>query len=447
MIEQIYGNTPLGWSLVTIAELINQNQAELQTGPFGTMLHASAYRPIGTPVVAVKNIAENRLDHSDIPHVDIETVSRLSRYQLNPGDILFGRKGAVDRRALVRVDEAGWLQGSDCIRLRFLTPKIDPCFVSYVLGSPQYRAWIIRNAHGATMPSLNQNIIGRIPLPLPPLPEQHAIARILGTLDDKIELNRRMNATLEAMAQAIFKSWFVDFDPVRAKMEGREPVEMDAETAALFPDAFEEVDGQEVPEGWSTGTLGDVAENIRKGIQADGIDPGANNISLAEMPRNCIALETWIKAGNIDSNKFEFKEGQILFGKLRPYFHKVGVAPVDGVCSTDILVVAPKNHVYYSLVLMQISSDPFIDYVTRSSTGTKMPRTNWDTMARYPVTIPSLEVLERFERTINPMLQRIRHNVRQSRTLAALRDTLLPKLISGEIRVPTNTVSQTPEMK
>ena len=133
----------------------------------------------------------------------------------------------------------------------------DPVFTSYYLGHPAIREWIVRHAVGATMPNLNTSIMEALPFRLPPLPEQRAIAHILGTLDDKIELNRRMNATLEAMARALFKSWFVDFDPVRAKAEGRD-TGLPREIADLFPDGFEESAVGEVPTGWRVQAIGDV---------------------------------------------------------------------------------------------------------------------------------------------------------------------------------------------
>ena len=387
-IEPIYGDTPLTWSMVTLGHLIDNRLAELQTGPFGTTLHASSYRSTGTPVVAVKHIENNRLKHDDLPRIDDETVQRLSRYRLLENDILYGRKGSVDRRALIKAEEAGWLQGSDCIRLRFLDDKIFARYISYVLGTSAYKDWVLRHAGGATMPSLNQEILRLIPLPLPPLPEQYAIARILGALDDKIELNRRMNRTLEAMAQALFKSWFVDFDPVMAKSEGRVPFGMSAETAALFPVELVEIDSEHfplVPKGWKIGKVGDIGENVRRGILPDQIDPEMPYIGLEHMPRKNIALSEWGGAGDVTSNKFLFKKGEILFGKLRPYFHKVGVAAIDGVCSTDILIVNPKDPEYFGVLLGHLTSVDFINYVDAGSEGTKMPRTNWEMMARYPV--------------------------------------------------------------
>jgi type I restriction enzyme S subunit len=218
--DSIYGVLPESWKLVSLNNLIENKQANLQTGPFGTMLHASAYTATGIPVVAVKNIGDNQVVHSNIPFVDSETYQRLKRYELKVGDILFGRKGSVDRRAFIRIGEDGWLQGSDCIRLRFKDSQINAAFISYVLGTRQYIEWITQNAQGATMPSLNQEILGRIPIPLPPLPEQCAIADVLGSLEDKIELNRRMNTTLESMARAVFRQWFVESEEAKGQRAG-----------------------------------------------------------------------------------------------------------------------------------------------------------------------------------------------------------------------------------
>ncbi|MCX8086870.1 MAG: hypothetical protein N3C63_08215 [Rhodocyclaceae bacterium] len=153
------------------------------------------------------------------------------------------------------------------------------------------------------------------------------------------------------------------------------------------------------------------------------------------MPKRCIALSEWGIADGLESNKFEFRKGEILFGKLRPYFHKVGVAPVDGVCSTDIVVIAPKSASWFGLVLGHASSVEFVDYTNAGSTGTKMPRTSWAEMSRYPIPLPSQSVAHEFTERLQPLVNRIIADIHESRTLAHLRDTLLPKLISGQLRV------------
>jgi len=285
---------------------------------------------------------------------------------------------------------------------------------------------------------LTRGILDDLLIPLPPLLTQHAIARILGTLDDKIELNRQMNATLEAMARAIFQSWFVDFDPVRAKAEGRQPAGMDAATAALFPSEFEEVDGREVPRGWGVETLDEIAENIRRPINPDQVDPDTPYIGLEHMPQRSIALCEWGSASTVESGKFAFRKNEFLFGKLRPYFHKVGIAPVDGVCSTDILIINPKNDSWASYVMCCISSNEFVEFANQGSDGTKMPRSSWSAMKKYQIVIPSKDIIVRFNSSILPLFENINANIHESRTLAQIRDALLPKLMSGEIRIDNN---------
>jgi len=297
-----------------------------------------------------------------------------------------------------------------------------------------------RHASGSTFQELTGTALAQIRIRVPPLPEQRAIAHILGTLDDKIELNRRMSQTLEAMVRALFKAWFVDFEPVRAKMEGRwergqSLPGLPAHLYDLFPARLVDSELGEIPEGWMIGKLGDVAENLRRGIQPNCIAPNTPYIALEHMPRRSIALFDWGTAEGIESNKFEFKKGEILFGKLRPYFHKVGVAPVDGVCSTDIVVIVPRQHVWTAFVLGHVSSLEFVDYTNAGSSGTKMPRTSWGDMARYEIVLPPESVAETFNTLVQPLIERIISGIHESRTLAALRDALLPKLIRGEIRV------------
>jgi type I restriction enzyme S subunit len=228
-----------GWEISTLGEVCLRTGGNIQTGPFGSQLHASDYVPFGIPSIMPKNIGENRILISDLSLISSDDAKRLNRYLVKKGDIVYSRRGDVERRALIRHTEEGWLCGTGCLRVRFGNDEIDPLYASYYLGHPQVREWIVRHAVGATMLNLNTSILSSLPFVNPPLPEQKAIAHILGTLDDKIELNNKMNQTLEAIAQTIFKSWFVNFDPVRAKMDGQQPVGMDAATADLFP-SFED---------------------------------------------------------------------------------------------------------------------------------------------------------------------------------------------------------------
>jgi len=307
----------------------------------------------------------------------------------------------------------------------------DPRFAYYLLRSIDFR----RYNSGSAQASLNRNYIRDIPIRVPPLPEQRRIAETLGALDDKIELNRRMNRTLESIARAIFKSWFVDFEPVRKKMEGKTGGELGLppSLAALFPNRLIESELGELPEGWTVGRLGDVALQVRDTVRPEDIPEDLAYFGLEHLPRRSIALAEWSDASDIASSKSRFAKGDILFGKLRPYFHKVGPPPVEGVCSTDIVVVRPKSRVLASFVLGHVSSDEFVDHVSAASSGTRMPRTTWKDIAAYPIVIPSEDLCRAFDDMGRRVIDRIHSNILESRTASGARDSLLPRLIKGEL--------------
>jgi type I restriction enzyme S subunit len=255
----VYGNFAADFVEDRLADLCDPD-AGIQTGPFGSQLHQEDYVTVGTPIITVEHLGENRILHEGVPRVSDVDRERLSRYSLRMGDIVFSRVGSVDRRALVRHAEDGWLFSGRCLRVRPNTERIDSGFLSYFFGLPAFKEHIRSIAVGATMPSLNTSILSNIVIPhMRDIGEQRAIAHILGSLDDKIELNRQMNETLEAIARAIFKSWFVDFDPVRAKAAGRDPG-LPKHIADLFSDSFEDSELGEIPKGWEARKLGDLLE-------------------------------------------------------------------------------------------------------------------------------------------------------------------------------------------
>lgn len=307
---------------------------------------------------------------------------------------------------------------------------VETRFIYYALSSTNIRGWVT----GAVQPKLNQGNMNQIEIPFPDEGVRRAIVSVLSTLDDKIEVNRKQARVLEGIARALFNSWIVDFDPVRRKAAG-EPTGLPDEIAALFPDRLVDSPMGEVPEGWRAGTIGDIAEAAREGVDPGDIDPATPYIGLEHMPRRSIALAEWAHAGKVTSGKSMFRRGQILFGKLRPYFHKVGVAPVDGVCSTDIIVAEPRSLCWAALALGHLSSDAVVQHADRSSSGTKMPRTNWRDLAAFQIAIPPEPLAMLASRTIAPMLDGLAIGTHQSRSLAALRDALLPRLISGELRI------------
>ncbi len=309
-------------------------------------------------------------------------------------------------------------------------------FLHYLMRGPNYRHQVVSTATGSTVKHTSPDRICAFKFALPPLRVQTAVGAILTNIDDRIALLRETNATLEAIAQALFKSWFVDFDPVRAKQEGRAPEGMSEATAALFPDQFEESELGLVPRGWKVGVLRDIAHTVRKQLQISDLREEMQYVGLEHIPRKSLSLISWGTADGLESAKAAFSEGDILFGRLRPYFHKVVIAPFDGVCSTDILVCQGSTSAFYGVTAMHLFSDPLIQYADRLSNGAKMPRVSWKDLASYPVLIPSEALAAEYTRSLTPMFDRLKANVHAAQTLAALRDTLLPRLISGQLRLP-----------
>jgi type I restriction enzyme S subunit len=388
-------------------------------------------------LIRSQNVYNDGFHHDGLAYIGEQHASELTNVEVLEGDVLLNITGdsvaracQVDPRVLpARVNQ----------HVAIIRPdpgKLDPRFLRYFLVSPEMQATLLSWAgSGGTRNALTKAMIESFEVPVPEdIGEQRAIAHILGTLDDKIELNRRVSETLEAMARALFKSWFVDFDPVRAKAEGRDPG-LPRPLADLFPSRLVDSELGEIPEGWEAGRLGDVAEHSRRGAKPESIDAHVPYIALEHMPRRSITLSEWSAADGLESNKFAFEKGEILFGKLRPYFHKVGVAPINGVCSTDIVVVTPRPPAWFGFVLGHVSSAEFVEYTDAASIGTKMPRTRWADMACYEVVLPPEPVAGAFTGLVQPSVERMIAGIHETRALAALRDALLPKLISGELRV------------
>ncbi len=228
----------------------------VQTGPFGSQLHQEDYVEVGSPIITVEHLGDNRILHENMPCVTDDDKNRLSKYHLKSGDVVFSRVGSVDRRALVRDAEDGWLFSGRCLRVRADKNKIDPVYLSYFFGLETFKNYIRSIAVGATMPSINTKILSDVPIYYPQLDRQKEIANVLYSIDEKIELNRQINQSLEQIAQAIFKSWFVDFDPVKAKILAKEQLK-DSLTQTLSHK--ERVSNLPSPSGRGAGGEGEIA--------------------------------------------------------------------------------------------------------------------------------------------------------------------------------------------
>ena len=443
--EELFGSIPSGWKFKTLGAVCAEGGGDIQTGPFGSQLHAADYVPVGIPSIMPQNIGDNRIHEEGIARITPEDAQRLSRYLVRVGDIVCSRRGDVERRALVRAHEDGWLCGTGCLRVRLGERGADPKFVSHYLGHPSVREWIVRHAHGATMPNLNTSILGACPFLEPPIEEQRAIAHILGTLDDKIECNRRMNETLEDMARALFKAWFVDFEPVRAKMAGRwqrgqSLPGLPAHLYDVFPQRLVETELGEVPEGWRYVPAQELvtfnpSEPMSKGTEAPYLEmaalPTSGSWPDAPVPRPF-------------GSGMRFRNGDTLLARITPCLENgktafVQCLPNDtvGWGSTEYIVMRSKPPIPSEFSYLLARDEDFRAAAIRSMTGTSgRQRVQADSVAAFTLAAPAHEtVWNAFSRIVVPLFESIKANAEGITTLAHLRDTLLPKLISGELRV------------
>ncbi|TWT66715.1 EcoKI restriction-modification system protein HsdS [Posidoniimonas polymericola] len=301
-------------------------------------------------------------------------------------------------------------------------------------------------ASGAAQQNLSGQLIRGFVLPFPPLPEQQAITRILGALDDKIELNRRMNATLEALARAIFKSWFVDFDPVRAKLDGRQPAGMSADLAALFPDSLEHVDGELVPKGWKPQTLEELTTHIGSGATPRGgskvyVDDGvalvrSQNVFDHKFVWDGLARITDKAADSLVSVALE--EDDILFNitgasVLRTCIVDPDVLPAR--VNQHVLRIRAAPGISPRYLHLHLASQEMKDHLIGFNAGATREAVTKGHLQAVRIQSPNQEVMDAFSDLVRPIYSRIQANLRESRTLTCTRDTLLPKLLSGELRV------------
>jgi type I restriction enzyme S subunit len=436
--EELVGAIPDGWEYTTLGAACANGGGDIQTGPFGSQLHAADYVPVGIPSIMPQNIGDNRISEEGIARITPGDAKRLSRYLVREGDIVYSRRGDVERRALIRANEEGWLCGTGCLRVRLGSQGADPSFAAYYLGHPSVREWIVRHAHGATMPNLNTSILSACPFVVPPKPEQRAIAHILGTLDDKIELNRRRNQTLEAMARALFKDWFVDFGPIRAKMEGRDPY-LPADLWQRFPDRLDD-DGK--PEGWRRSTIGSEV-TVCGGSTPSTKEPAfwengehhwatPKDLSALQFP---VLLDTDRKITDAGIEKISsglLPVGTVLLSSRAPIGY-LAIAEVPTAINQGF--IAMKCDAILPNVFVLFWCRENMDVILGNANGSTFQEISKSNFRPIPVIVPPEPILDAFRERTALLYRHIVENERESKALAQLRDTLLPKLISGDFRI------------
>ena len=409
-------------------------------GPFGSNLVSRDYTETGVPVIRGQNLL-SRWVGGDFAFVSPEKAAALRTNTARPGDIVFTQRGTLGQVAMVPDGKfPHYVISQSQMKLSIDSTKADASYVYYACTSRNFVRQVLDNAVAAGVPHINLGTLRALTIPLPELTEQERISGLLGALDDRIDLLRQTNATLEAIAQALFKSWFVDFDPVRAKMEGRTPEGMDEATAALFPDGFETSELGEVPRGWRVGVIGDFAQ-LKKG-SVNPVSQPETTFEHFSLPSFDAGQRPIFELGDsIKSNKTPVTPDAVLLSKLNPHIPRIWL-PVEcgsnAVCSTEFLVFVPTGIGSRELIYCAFSSPDFIARLQQLVTGTSNShqRIKPDQVALMSSVVPTADVAREFEAAAKPIFQKVFANREQAQTLSTLRDTLLPRLISGQLRLP-----------
>jgi type I restriction enzyme S subunit len=427
---------PAEWPTVRLEEIASTDRKGFAMGPFGSNIRSKNYQQAGIPVLRGVNLGEAGFIHDDLVFLSEQKAEELKNSQAFPGDVIFVAQGTVGKVGLVpnhpRFQKT--VLSQNLMKFSCDRSKCDPRFFYYFFVSTEGQHTIRSHVNPTGVPCISRPLssLKEFEVPLPPLVEQKGIASVLGALDDKIELNRRMSATLEAMARALFQSWFVDFDPVRAKLDGRQPSGLNLASAALFPNEFEDSELGPIPKGWKIGKV------------SDGFD-----LTMGQSPPG----ETY----NEDGKGLPFYQGRADFEfrfttrrvfctaptrYAKPGDTLVSVrAPVGDInmaeeeCCVGRGVAAVRHKSGSSSFTYYAMGNFEADFARFEAEGTVFGSINKQDFSELPFIVIPPELVVAYERIASPFDRQIYVLEHQSRTLAAARDALLPKLITGKLRV------------
>lgn len=415
------------WPNVELANLM-----EAERGVSYGIVQPGKPAPGGVPLVRVSDVRHGRIDTRTPLHVAPEVETAYARTRLRGGELLITIVGTVGETAVVPESLAGW-NVARAIAVLPVRRDVSAYWLQLALRAPTVKALIDSRLNTTVQATLNLRDLATLPISLPPCEDRNRIITVLGAHDDKIDLNRRMNETLEAMARAIFKDWFVDFGPTRAKMEGRAPY-LVPEIWALFPDRL---DDEGKPEGWSYGTLDLISTLNSESWGARNSPLAVRYVDLSGVKWGYIDTTTdyaWNEAPS--RARRILRRGDTVLGTVRPGNGSYALVDQDGLTgSTGFAVLRPKAEHDRELVWCAATSRENIDRLTHLADGGAYPAVRPEMVAATELSVGNLRIRRAFSTLCAPLLDRIEANKREAQTLAATRDLLLPKLMSGEIRV------------
>jgi type I restriction enzyme S subunit len=408
------------WTHAPLASITRDGPKGMADGPFGSAIREADYRSTGVPVIRGGNLAlgDRRFKLDDMVFIPDELADRHPRAIAYADDIIFTKKGTIGSVGIIPRESnyPRFLISSNQMKATIDPAKAQPLYLYYVFAAEATRSRLIRESSATGVPKINLAYLRQFHVLLPPLPEQRRIAAILGALDDKIELNRKMNRTLEEMAQALFKSWFIDFDG--------------------HDDLVESEIGL-VPRGWGVGTLADLADLNPESWTRLGRPASILYVDLSSTKWGTIESLSAFDLGDAPSRAQRIlRPGDTIVGTVRPGNGSFALIAREGLTgSTGFAVLRPKTPANVAMTYLTATRPENLERLAHLADGGAYPAVRPELVAATPSVIPPARVLDEFTNVVLPLLQRIDSNRGENLALSTLRDSLLPKLISGEIRV------------
>ena len=435
-------NAHSNWRRVKVEDIAEK----VAMGPFGSSIKVDTFVPEGVPIISGQHLHGFRVDDSPgFNFISLEHAQRLSNANVQRGDVIFTHAGNIGQVAYIPEQSKfdRYIISQRQFYMRCDRSKVIPEFVALYFKSPEGQHQLLANAAQVGVPSIAQPVtyLRTIEIPLPPLPEQRAIAHILGTLDDKIELNKHMNETLEEMARALFKSWFIDFDPIRAKIEGRD-TGLPKRITDLFPDRVVESELGEIPEGWDVGALDDVVELFSGGTPRtsvseywDGIipwytakdSPSLSDVFVLETERN-------ITQAGVENSATKILPAQTTIISARGTVGRLACLGIPMAMNQTCYGIRGAGG--YTDFFTYWSVRAAVDELQRRTHGTIFDTITRQTFKLIETTLVPVDLVDEFESVVTPIMAYIHKNLIESRILSNLRDMLLQKLLSGEQCLP-----------
>ena len=413
---------PKGWTLETLSSVVIPDG--LQTGPFGSQLKASEYATDGVPVIMPKDMKNGRVSTASIARIPEEVAeSRLSPHRTQSGDLLFARRGEIGRCALITSQELGWVCGTGCLRAR-PGRKVHPAFLIHQILDAKATRWLTDMAVGQTMLNLNTQILSELPIALPPLPEQKKIAAVLSSVDAAIEKTEAVIAQLQVVKKAMMEQLLTKGMPGRHTR-------------------FKQTELGEIPEEWEVVGLFDVAS----------INPGQVDPRFSEFQDLPLIAPNHIETGtgkliavesaasqNAISGKYPISVDDVIYCKIRPYLRKAWLSTINGLCSADMYPLRCSSRLIPQFLLAVLLSDRFTNFTATQSGRTGIPKINREELSLFQFGLPTKSEQFSIAQHIDATTKSYMAECQTLVNLHSLKSSLSSSLLSGELRVPTESV-------